>query len=148
MTAAKTEKATQKHIFVLNDEPAILVLLQEILEDEGYRVTLDTFGRVGVREQYERIAEEQPDLVILDFLIGKEPLGWQLLQALKLRRDTQSIPVVACTAAVEVAKELHNHLSEMNVVTVLKPFDIDQILNAVRRGLGAGPEPWSVEKST
>lgn len=134
-----------KHIFVINDEPAILALFQEILEEEGYRVTLDTFGRVGIREQFERIAEEQPDAIVLDFLIGGEPMGWQLIQALKMRRKTEKIPVVACTAAVSVVKEIHAHLSDMNVGVVIKPFDIDHLTDAVRRALAGESQPWAVE---
>ena len=130
-----------KHVFVINDEPAILALFQEILEEEGYRVTLDTFGRIGVREQYERIAAEQPDLVVLDFLIGGEPMGWQLVQVLKMRRATEKIPIVVCTAAVSVVKEIHVHLSEMSVGVVIKPFDIDHLLGAVRRTLAGDSQP-------
>jgi len=133
------------HIFVINDEPAILALFQEILEEEGYRVSLDTFGRVGVREQFERIAEVQPDLVVLDFLIGGEPMGWQLIQALKMRRTTDTIPIVACTAAVTVVKELHSHLSAMNVGVVIKPFDIDHLLDAIRRALAGELQAGAVE---
>lgn len=138
-------KPDQQHVFVLNDEPAILALFQEILEEEGFRVTLDTFGRVGVREQYERIALAQPDVIVLDFLIGGEPMGWQLIQVLKMRRNTEKIPLVACTAAVTIVKEIHTHLSEMNVGIVIKPFDIDHLLDAIRRALAGEAQPWAVE---
>lgn len=134
-----------RHVFVINDEPAILALFQEILEEEGYRVTLDTFGRVGVREQYERIAADRPDLVVLDFLIGGEPMGWQLVQLLKMRRATETVPIVVCTAAVSVLKEIHAHLSEMGVGVVVKPFDIDHLLDAVRRALAGDAQPMAVE---
>ncbi|MDQ3540366.1 MAG: response regulator, partial [Chloroflexota bacterium] len=73
----------------------------------------------------------RPDLVILDFVIGGEAHGWQLLQKMKMTRQTMDIPVIVCTAALHLARELGGHLKAKNVGVVLKPFDIDELLQAV-----------------
>jgi CheY-like chemotaxis protein len=65
-----------KHIYVINDEATLLSLLRELLEEEGYRATLETFDPSGIEGQLQRLREVQPDLVVLDFLIGGERLGW------------------------------------------------------------------------
>ncbi len=122
---------------VINDEPALLTLFRELLEDEGYRVTLETFDPHGVESQLRRLREASPDLVVLDFLIGGEPLGWQFLQALRLQRDTEKLPVVVCTAAVNTVRELGAHLTEMGIGVVLKPFFIDDLLAEITRALAA-----------
>jgi CheY-like chemotaxis protein len=142
-----TKREEPKHIFVINDEPVLLSLLRELLEDEGYRATLDTFDPGGIEGQLARVREVKPDLVVLDFLIGGEPLGWQFLQALRLQRETEKLPVVVCTAAAHTVKELGSHLTEMCVGVVLKPFAIDDLLAEIKRGLEASTDdPWMLAK--
>lgn len=120
----------QKHILVVNDDPAILNLFQDLLEEEGYSVSLDKFGR-QTGELLETIRSLRPDLVIMDFIIGGEASGWQLLQVAKMDRKTRDIPVIVCTGAIRQVTELSQHLDEMGVHVVLKPFDIDHLLEVI-----------------
>lgn len=83
----------RKHILVVNDDPAILELFNELLSEEGYRVTLDSFHR-QTTELLEVVREIHPDLVIMDFVIGGEPKGWQLVQATQMDRVIREIPVI------------------------------------------------------
>jgi CheY-like chemotaxis protein len=129
------------HVLVINDTPAILQVFQQLLEDEGFRVTLDTFSSFDSAEKLEQVKALCPDVIVLDFIIGGEPLGWQLLQLLRMDRDTERTPVVVCTAAVRQVEELGAHLLTMNVQVVLKPFDIDAVLAAVARALALGARP-------
>ena len=119
--------ARQRHILVVNDTVEILDLFREILEEEGYRVSLYSFAFRDLDE----IKENRPDLIILDFIIGGEDHGWQLLQKLKMDRETATIPVVVCTAAVRLVRDLEGHLKEKGVGVILKPFDIDDLLREV-----------------
>ena len=136
-----------KHVYVINDEATLLTLFRELLEEEGYRATLETFDPSGIEGQLARLREVKPDLVVLDFLIGGEPLGWQFLQALRLQRDTEKLPVVVCTAAASTVKDLGAHLTEMCIGVVLKPFNIDDLLTEIRRGLDASvDDPWMLAK--
>jgi CheY-like chemotaxis protein len=81
------------------------------------------------------IKRVMPDLLILDFAIGQEAPGWQLLQKLKMDRATARIPIVICSGAVRQLRELDGWLGEKGITTVLKPFDIDDLLIAVRKRL-------------
>ena len=126
------KQGQQRHILVVNDTPAILDLFTDLLEDEGYRVSTDTFSTIA-ETVLAQIGELRPDLIILDFLIGGEGLGWQLLQLLKMDRKTAAIPVIICTAAVRQVEELQGHLRDMGVTVVLKPFDIDHVVAEVAR---------------
>ncbi len=119
-----------KHILAINDDEAILGLFQEMLGEEGYAVTLDKFGR-KTSDLLESIRELQPDLVIMDFIIGNEDSGWQLLQAAKMARDTRDIPVIVCTGAIRQVTDLSDHLDAMGVHVVIKPFDIDHLLDII-----------------
>lgn len=132
----------RKHILAVNDDAAVLQLFDDLLTEAGYRVTLDIFHR-PTGELLDTIRELQPDLVIMDFVIGGELKGWQLLQAAKMDRTTRDIPVIVCTATVKQVTELSEHLDAMHVHVVLKPFDIDHLLEVIDKvwlSLGA-PTP-------
>ena len=121
----------RRHILVVNDTQEILDLFRDILEEEGYRVSLYSYA-VNDLAEIKRIA---PDLIILDFIIGGEDSGWQLLQKLKMDRQTMTIPVVVCTAALRLVQELEGHLRAKNVTVILKPFDIDDLITQVNVSL-------------
>ncbi len=70
------QAAQKRHILVINDTQEILDLFREILEEEGYRVSLYSYAFRDLDE----IKQGSPDLIILDFIIGGEDYGWQLLQ--------------------------------------------------------------------
>jgi CheY-like chemotaxis protein len=127
--------AERKRILVINDTKEILELFRDVLEREmGHEVTLMSFAP----DELARIVEQRPDLVIIDFMIGEREMeGWQLLQKMRMHRDTAGIPVVVCTAAVKQVRESEAYLLEQGVEAVLKPFTIDQLEGAVRRALEA-----------
>jgi CheY-like chemotaxis protein len=119
-----------RHILVSDDTPQVLALFQDLLGEAGYRVSVDRFT-VETDQLLAQVKDQQPDLIILDFIIGAEQQGWQFLQMLQMDRDTRAMPVVVCTAAVRLVTELQPHLDEMGVAVVLKPFDIDHLLGVV-----------------
>ena len=141
--AAKTEHR-QKHVFVINDTVAILELFRSILDDEGFQVTTDGFS-VELVEMLERVGATSPDLIILDFVILDEGKGWQFLQLLKMDQATKEIPVIVCTAAAKLVEELQTHLDSMGVVVVLKPFDIDHLLDEIAKVWQKTPEAVAAE---
>lgn len=124
-------------VMVVNDTQEILALFREILTDEGYDVVLSSYAP----QEMEEILTVDPDLIILDLMMGGESQGWQLLQKLRMTRATEKLPVIVCTAAVQLAKELEGHMTKKNVGLVLKPFDIDDLIEAVRVAM-------SIEAST
>ncbi len=130
-------KETSKHIFVINDTIAILELFRSLLEDEGYQVSTDGFS-VELVEMLGRIKESRPDLIVLDFVILDEGKGWQFLQLLKMDRESREIPVIVCTAAAKMVEELQTHLDTMGVKVVLKPFDIDHLLEEIEQVWAVG----------
>ena len=121
------EAAAPRHILVVNDTQEILDLFRAILEEEGYRVSLSTF----TFRDLDAIIGLQPDLIILDFMVGGEDYGWQLLQKAKMHRATARIPLIVCTAAVQLVRQLEGHLKEKGVGIVIKPFEIDDLLREI-----------------
>ena len=126
------KRGQQRHILVINDTPAILDLFRDVLAEKGYRVSTDTFT-VAVETKLAEAKELKPDLIVLDYTVGGEGPGWQLLQLLKMDRATADLPVIVCTGAVRQVEELQGHLKAMGVAVLLKPFDLDQIVAEVDR---------------
>lgn len=128
---SKTERE-RKRVLVVNDTQEILELFDAILGAMGLETVLMSYAP----RELDRIRQVAPDLIILDFLMGdREPLGWQLLQKLKMDRSTDAIPIVVCTGAVRAAHEQQGYLTEQGVTVVLKPFNVDQLEEAVRSAL-------------
>lgn len=124
--------AAPRRILVVNDTQELLDLFREILEEEGYQVSVYSYAF----RDLEEIKKVAPDLIILDYIIGGEDYGWQLLQKLKLDRETAKVPIIVCTAAVRQVREMEGRLHEKGVAVVLKPFDIDDLLREVEASFG------------
>lgn len=128
---------------VVNDTQEILELFEEILAGIGFETILMSYAP----RELERVREADPDLIILDFLMGdREMLGWQLLQKLKMDRTLESIPVVVCTGAVKTVQEQQGYLTEQGVIVVLKPFNVDQLEEAVRRAMALGVTAREIQR--
>jgi hypothetical protein len=52
-------------------------------------------------------------------------------------RATRDLPIIVCTAAAKQVTELSSHLNELGVYVVLKPFDIDHLLEIIGKVWGA-----------
>lgn len=132
-------------VLVVNDTQEILELFADILEPMGLDVVLMSYAP----RELARIRDTAPDLVILDFLLGdRELLGWQLLQKLKMDRSLASLPLIVCTGAVKQVQEQQGYLTEQGVIVVLKPFQVDQLEEAVRQALTMGPTAYDIRAQT
>jgi DNA-binding response OmpR family regulator len=116
-------------ILVVNDTQELLELFRMLLEAEGYKVVLAGFPI----QQISDVEDINPDLIILDLVFGDQKTGWQMLQMLKMKRSTASIPVIICTAALSAVREQEGYLVSQGVHVVFKPFDIDQLLTHVKQ---------------
>ena len=123
-------------ILVINDDTPFLDLMHQLLQEtEGYAVQT----RKEWEGAYEFVKEQRPDLVILDIRIGGEERGWQILQLLTLDPETLPIPVIVCSAAVDDLQQHQALLERYGVRALPKPFDLDDLLAAVRQALESAP---------
>src|SRR5215216_1565967 len=121
------------HILAINNDPAVLALFRDLLEEVGYQVSTQTY----VDRDLTQIKTLKPNLIVLDYMWANEDASWSLLQMLRMDPATASIPIVLCTGAVREVKALQEHLVSMGVTVVLKPFNIDQLVDSIRERLGA-----------
>ena len=120
-----------KAILVVDDEPAILDMIAELLGYEGYMVVTTSQGSVALA----RAKADPPALILLDLMMPGMS-GWQVIAALKASPQTRAIPVVVLSAR----RDLPTIAKELGSVTFLaKPFDIDELIGIVRQYAGASP---------
>jgi two-component system response regulator VicR len=124
-----------KHIVAINDSAEILQLYSEILEVEGgYKVTLLTF-RPNLVEEVKSL---QPDLIITDYKFREEDVGYNLIQSLRMDRETASLPVIVVSAAIKELRDGEGFLKSKDVGVLFKPFDVDELLDVVAQRLSGG----------
>ena len=121
------------HILVIDDDQSILELFRLIFEPEGYQVTLSKSAFEDVQE----VEKLKPNLIIMDFKLGRHEDGFLLLQKIKMYRPTKDTPIILCTAAVDIVVEQENVLREKGIPILYKPFDVDELLRVVERMLNA-----------
>jgi len=123
---------TPRRVLVINDTEEILELFHEIIEGLGHEMQ----GRTYAPDDLQQVIDAKPDLLIIDIVLaGREMMGWQLLQKLRMKRETAKLPVIVCTAARIEVQEQEGWLTEKGVVTVYKPFEVDDLERAITRAL-------------
>ena len=120
-------------ILLADDEPQIRRLYREMLEGNGYEVTVAEDGT----DVMERIAEADHDLMVLDLYMPNMD-GFEVLKA--LQAEEQHVPVIVMTGHFpdDVVAE---RLRGLEVVEVLrKPVMISTLINVVNRVASKGGE--------
>jgi CheY-like chemotaxis protein len=130
----------QPHILCIDHSPEILALLKDLLEDEGYRVTIWTQADKDLTE----LIALGPDLITLDYMWSTIDNDWSFLQLIRLDPHTRKIPVILCTGAVREVQAMEDHLERMDVSVVFKPFDIEQMLQSAHDALGREAAPTAI----
>ncbi|MPZ97852.1 MAG: response regulator [Dehalococcoidia bacterium] len=122
-------------MLVVDDDVSILRLVAEMLEDEGYETRMAENGRQALAS----LDGEPPSLVVLDMRMPVVD-GWEFTRLMRERGF--DIPILVMTAAQD-ARRWAQEIDAAGYIA--KPFDIDQLIDAVRRTLSAteGDEPRS-----
>jgi class 3 adenylate cyclase/CheY-like chemotaxis protein len=89
-------------ILVVDDTPANLKLVCEVLAAKGYAVTPATCGE----EALGRIAEQVPDLIVLDIMMPGLS-GYDVCRSVRANPDTALLPVVLCTSLDPHQERIH-----------------------------------------
>lgn len=114
-------------VLVADDEPDVQELCRVVLVNEGFQVIVAG----SAAECVNRVREEQPHLVLLDWMMPGLS-GIEALRMLKGSTRTREIPVVMLTALSgqpEVAEATHAGADGY----VTKPFEAETLLSLVRR---------------
>ncbi len=123
----------RRRISVLNDNADFLELMSAILdEDAGYAVSVFS----GEDTSIDQLSESEPDLVIVDLLLGGAS-GWEIVTLARADRRLAGIPIIVCSADVNGLRTRAAELERIGNVHLLpKPFGIDEMTSLVEELIG------------
>ncbi|MGB7875965.1 MAG: response regulator transcription factor [Anaerolineales bacterium] len=112
-----------KKILLIDDDPALLHLLGEFLENDSFKVAGASNGSDGLRLAYD----QQPDLILLDVMLpGMD--GWEVCARL---REMSDVPIIMLTAKTTEADKLRGfRLGVDDYVT--KPFSFAELVARIQ----------------
>lgn len=116
-------------ILLVEDELAQREVLSYNLSAEGYRVAEARDGE----EAMMIVAENPPDLIILDWMMPNLS-GIEMCRRLKIRPETQAIPVIMLSARSEELDRVRG-LETGADDYVIKPYSIAELMARVRANL-------------
>jgi two-component system alkaline phosphatase synthesis response regulator PhoP len=129
-----------KRLLMVDDERDFVFAMKRCLETAGYEVVAAYDGRQALEVVAD--AANRPDLIILD-VIMPPPSGWDVLQAIRADPDTESMPVVMLTSAVDDADKARGW--DLGVDWYLtKPFEPRDLLTVIERLLGSPDQEGNV----
>jgi len=116
-------------ILIVDDEPAIVELLEEHLQSEGY----ETEHAFSGEEALLRLEKSAPDLVILDLMLpGMD--GYEVCRLMQADARLNHVPVIMLTARSAVPNKVMGYQRGADDYMV-KPFDPDELSVRVRAQL-------------
>ncbi|MGQ4647969.1 response regulator [Lyngbya aestuarii] len=116
----------QGNILVIDDTPANLRLLVNLLTEKGYKVRPLPSGKLAL----SGVHLSPPDLILLDILMP-EMDGYEVCQRLKANPLTRDIPVIFISAINDLADKV-KAFSVGGVDYITKPFQAEEVLARVK----------------
>jgi two-component system, OmpR family, phosphate regulon response regulator PhoB len=113
-------------ILVVEDEVPLMTLLRYNLEKQGFRVEEAGDGQ----EALVRVAEQRPDLVLLDWMLPALS-GLEVCRQLRRRPGTRDLPIIMVTARTEdqdAVRALDTGADDY----IAKPFGMESLLARIR----------------
>ena len=123
----------RKRVFAVNNSPDFLLIVRELLEDEGYAVTTSDIDP----NVFTRIVMRQPDALIIDVSPG-ESAGWDLLRWLHTEPATTGTPVLVTSTSPALLEQAREKAAEYgtNHSFLTKPMDLDDLIGTIREMIG------------
>jgi diguanylate cyclase (GGDEF)-like protein/PAS domain S-box-containing protein len=114
------------NILVIDDEPAALKLLKDILTAEGHVVRPFNNGNLALRS----IRAEAPELVLLDIRMP-DMSGFEVCRLIKADSRLREIPVIFISAAADIDDKVRA-FEEGGVDYITKPFQKEEVIARVK----------------
>jgi two-component system phosphate regulon response regulator PhoB len=113
-------------ILVVEDEEALCALLEYNITKEGFDVEIATDGE----EALIKIEEDNPDLVLLDWMLPKVS-GIEICRQIRASADTRNLPVIMLTARGEEDDRIRG-LDTGADDYLTKPFSMTELMARLR----------------
>lgn len=119
------DKLARCKILLIDDEPELLALIKELLEEEGFQVFCASSGPEGIHLN----EQENPDLIILDLRMP----GMDGLETLRhIRESDDNVRVIILTAHASRNFIKDKDISGLKISKFLnKPFDCAELVKVI-----------------
>jgi len=128
-----------KKILVVDDEPALVRLIDQILTEKGYEVLKANDGKEALRLLFAH----KPDLVLLDVVMPMMD-GWQTCS--RIRDISSTIPIIILTGKRKTEDDVVHGLDYGADDYLLKPVGGRELVARVRAVLRRAELPSYLEK--
>ncbi len=116
-------------ILIIDDNPDIRFLLEEIIKEEGY----STRSAANYSQALTEIDKKIPDLAIIDVKLDKgDNDGIELLNHIKTKNKDIPVIMISGHANIEMAV---NSLKAGAYEFLQKPFERERLINFIKRGI-------------
>lgn len=139
MSIRRTENP--EDILIVDDTPANLRLLSQMLTEHGFQVRAVTNGPRAL----ESVRMMPPDLILLDIKMP-DMNGYQVCQRLKADEQAYDIPIIFISALGETEDKV-NAFAVGGVDYITKPFQVEEVLARIETHLGLRNMQRQLEKS-
>lgn len=129
-------------ILVIDDSKVIRMHVKDMLPVGNFEVLEAKDGLEG----YNLIRSEQPNLIMLDFLLPKMS-GWEVYQEIQKEHHYKSIPLVMMSGRKEEVVEKIPEPFEY-FAFIEKPFDQKQLVEAIKEAMAKAkkhPKPFEMD---
>jgi len=123
-----------KTILVVDDEQDVRQVLKKGLVAEGYNVLLADNGK----DALTMTRDKHPDLIILDVLMP-DISGGSVGLTIQEDPNTRNIPIIFLSCTFSERGKHHNGPLFAGNIRLAKPYDMQQLLKAVRQRLHEKP---------
>jgi len=120
---------SKESILIVDDTPANLQLLAQLLSEQGYKVRMAQDGTMALMS----IQSSPPDLILLDIMMP-EVNGYEVCCKLKASSLTKDIPIIFISALNEVFDKV-KAFEVGGVDYITKPFQAPEVLARVEHQL-------------
>src|SRR4028118_353821 len=109
---------SKESILIVDDTPANLQLLAQMLSEQGYKVRMAQDGTMALMS----IQSSPPDLILLDIMMPQLN-GYEVCSKLKASTQTKDIPIIFISALNEVFDKV-KAFEVGGVDYITKPFQV------------------------
>jgi signal transduction histidine kinase len=120
---------SKESILIVDDTPANLQLLAQMLSEQGYKVRMAQDGTMALLS----VESSPPDLILLDIMMP-ELNGYEVCSKLKASSFTKDIPIIFISALNEVFDKV-KAFEVGGVDYITKPFQAQEVLARVEHQL-------------
>ena len=113
-------------IFIIEDEPSIIQLVQHNLEKNGFLVSSSLNGNDGLKE----LKKFQPDLLLLDWMLP-DLSGIEICKNIRKDNSFKNLPVIMLTAKGEEEDKIKGLNSGVDDY-LTKPFSFNELMARIK----------------